>query len=253
MHAIVPNRPARSRPYAWGSISVDPDPPRVGEVTTIIFPLANPGPDEVVVERIDARVAFFGIGVQWEPLPTAGPFRLMPDPRHIVPARIEWTPREGGHRCVRAAIHVRGEEQACHVGRNLQVIEAAAEEELWRMPFRLGNPEREQAPIMLRVGGNAVDALAVEVRVGERLVPLDQPIWLRPGEEVPAELLLRARTDAALHHIRTLEGYIGGRLLDGIEVTVNRPARAASKRKAPKASPDVLLVPEREPALAFAG
>ncbi len=243
MHAIVPNRPARSRPYAWGSISVAPDPPRVGEVTTITFPLANPGPDEVIVERIDARVAFFGIGVQWEALPAAGPFRLPPDPRHIEQARIEWTPREGGHRCVRADIHVRGEEEVCHVGRNLEVVEATADEELWRVPFRLGNPERERAPILLHVGGNDADAIDATVRLGERVVPLAEPIWLRPGEEVPAELLLHARTDAALHHIRTLEGYIDGRLLDGIEVTVNRPARAAS----------ALLVPEAELAYAFAG
>ena len=249
MQAIIPNRPARSRPYAWGSISVNPDPPRVGAVTTITFPLANPGPDEVVVERIDTRVAQFGIGVQWERLAAIGPFRLPPDPRYVEHATVEWTPRQGGHRCVRATIHVRGMEQACEVGCNLQVIEATAEEDFWRVPFRLGNPERTQAPIMLRFGGNDAGDLDVVVRVGERVVPLDRPIVLRPAEEVPAELLLRARTAAALHHVRTVEATIHGRLLDGIQATVNRPAQStaralpATKRRAAV----------REPAYAVAG
>jgi hypothetical protein len=253
MHAIIPNRPARSRPYAWGSISVDPDPPRVGGVTTITFPLANPGPDEIVVERIDARIAFFGMGMQWEPLPVVGPFRLSPDPHHVELAHIEWTPQQGGHRCVRAAIHVRGEEQPFQVARNLQVIEAAAGEERWHVPFHLGNPAREPAPIMLVVGGNAAAALDATVRVGKRIVPLEQPIWLRPGEEVLAELLLHARTDAALHHIRTVEAFIGGRLLDGIQVTVNRPARAAEEPLSRPRSPEVARRSERELAYAVAG
>ncbi len=225
MQAIIPNRPARSRPYAWGCISVNPDPPSVGGMTTLTFPLANPGPDEVIVERIDARVALFGMGVQWEHLPSAGPFHLPPDPRHVEQAAIEWVPRVGGHRCVRATIRVKGMEEVCEVGRNLHVIEAAAEEEFWRVPFRLGNPERHRAPILLRFGGNDAPAIDVLVRVGEQVVPLDRPIMLRPEEDVQAEMLLRARTDAALHHIRTVEALIEGRMLDGIQVTVCRPAR----------------------------
>lgn len=236
MQAILPHVPARSRPYAWSSITVDPDPPRVGERARIGFPLANPGPDDVIVERIEVSVARFGIGVAWEKLPVIGPLRLPADPEHIEYATVEWVPQEGGHRCVRAAIHVKGMAQSCQVGRNLQVIEAAAEDEHWRLPFRLGNPEREAAPIVLRLGGNDSAALAGTVLVRGRPVPLDQPIWLEPHEEVDAALLLRARTDAALSHLRTLEGTIFGRLVDGIQVTIRRPARTAE-------------LPELEPAV----
>lgn len=225
MQAIIPNRPARSRPYAWGSITVNPDPPRVGEVCQITFPLLNPGPDDVIVERIETQIALFGIGVRWESLPTIGPFTLPADERHIEPATIDWTPREGGHRCVRAAIHMRGASDVCRVGRNLQVIEADVDEDSWRVPFRLGNPAPEAAPIELRVGGGELAAMEARLRVRGELLPLGRPIWLQPGEEVAAELLLRARTDSELHHIRTVEATVKGRLLDGIQVTVLRPAR----------------------------
>lgn len=224
MQAIVPHVPARSRPYAWGSITVDPDPPRVGEMVRIGFPLANPGPDDVVVERIEASVARFGIGVAWEKLPVIGPLRLPADPGHIEHVTVEWVPQEGGHRCVRASIYVKGMAQPCLVGRNLQVVEAAATEEDWRVPFRLGNPERMAAPIVLRLGGNDLTALAGTVLVHGRQVALDEPIWLEPHEEVDAVLVLRARTDSALSHLRTLEGTMFGRLVDGIQVTVRRPA-----------------------------
>lgn len=225
MQAIIPNRPARSRPYAWGSITVNPDPPRVGEVCQITFPLLNPGPDDVIVERIETQIALFGIGVRWEPLPAIGPFTLPPDDHHIEHATIDWTPRAGGHRCVRAEIYVRGAEEVCHVGRNLQVIEADAAEESWRVPFRLGNPASEAVPIELRVGGGELAAIETRLRVRGEPLPAGRPVWLQPGEEVAAEMLLRARTDAELRHIRTVEATINGRLLDGIQVTVLRPAR----------------------------
>lgn len=224
MQAIIPHVPARSRPYAWGSITVDPDPPRVGQITRIGFPLANPGPDEVIVERIEVSVANFGIGVRWETLPPLGPIHLPADPAHIEHAAVEWTPQQGGHRCVRAAIHVRGMAQPCQVGRNLRVIEAEAGEDDWRVPFLLGNPERVPAPIMLHLGGSAPENLDATVLIAGRAVPLDQPIWLKPREEVEAVLLLHARGGDALNQLRTLEGTIHGRLIDGIQVTVRRPA-----------------------------
>jgi hypothetical protein len=248
MQAIIPNRPARSRPYSWGNISVDPDPPRVGIVTAISFPLANLDVDDVIVERIETKVALFGMGVQWERLPAVGPFRLPPDPRHIEHATVEWVPRQGGHRCVHASIFVQGAEQVCQVGRNLQVIEATADEDLWRVPFRLGNPRRRLAQIHLAFGGNDPAALDVSVRLADRIVPLDRPITLRPGDEVAAELLLRAHTDGTLHHIRTVEALIDGALLDGIQVTVNRPARHAAG-SLPIAPEEAAM---REPAYAVA-
>lgn len=225
MQAITPHVPARSRPYAWCNISINPDPPRVGEITRIGFPLANPGPDEVIVERIDVSVANFGIGVRWETLPPLGPIHLPADPLHVEHAEVKWTPETGGHRCVRAAIHVKGMAQPCQVGRNLQVIDADAQEDHWRVPFHLGNPERVPAPIVLRLGGNDLAALDGAVLIDGRAVALNQPMWLEPREEVDAVLLLRAHTDAALHHLRTIEGTIHGRLIDGVQVTIRRPAQ----------------------------
>jgi hypothetical protein len=204
---------------------VNPDPPRVGEATEIDFPLANPGPDDIIVEHIEAKVALFGIGLEWEPLSRIGPYCLPADPQYITHATLSWIPTQGGHRCIRATIYVRGTPQPCHVGRNLHVIDAAAEEEFWSVPFRLGNPEAAPAPILLQTGGNNRAALDVAVRIQDHIVPLDRPIWLDAHEEVEAALLLRAWVDHPLAHLRTLEATIHGRFIDGIEVTVRRPAR----------------------------
>jgi hypothetical protein len=251
MRAIIPHVRSRSHPYAWGCISVNPDPPRVGEVTRITFPLLNPGPDDQTIERIDVKVAQFGIGVQWEELPRLGPFALPADPDRVVEASVEWTPTIGGHRCVRGQIHVAGQAEPCSVGCNLHVIEAGADEHSWSVPFRLGNPEPQRAPIRLQVGGNNLDAVGTEVRVAGRRVPADQPVWLAPGEEVEAELLLRAARDGALNHVRTVEAWVYGHLIDGIQVTLHRLAAVdADAGTAPSPAPDDATV--REPAAVYA-
>lgn len=229
MHAIIPHVRSRSQPYAWGCISVNPDPPRVGELTRITFPLLNPGPDDQTIERIEVKVAQFGMGVQWEELPPLGPFALPADSDHVVEATIDWTPTIGGHRCVRGQIHVAGLTEPCAVGCNLHVIEAGAEEHTWSVPFRLGNPERQRAPIHLQIGGNNLAAVGAAVRVAGRVVPADQPVWLAPGEEVEAELVLRAQRDGALNHVRTVEARVNGRLIDGIHVTLRRAGAVNSE------------------------
>lgn len=228
MHAIIPHVRSRSQPYAWGCISVNPDPPRVGELTRITFPLLNPGPDGQTVERIEVKVAQFGMGVQWEELPPLGPFALPADPHHVVAASAEWTPTVGGHRCVRGQIHVAGLAEPCLVGCNLHVIEAGADERNWSVPFRLGNPEPQRTPIRLQIGGNNLAAVDAVVRVAGRIVPANQPVWLAPGEEVDAELLLRAQLDGALNHVRTVEAWANGHLIDGIHVTLRRAAAVSA-------------------------
>lgn len=226
-YAIIPTHPVRSRSYAWGSISVDPDPPRVGKATKIEFPLMNPGPDDVVVERIEVSVAEFGIGVQWRQLEAIGPFALPADPQRIERATLEWIPASAGHRCVRASIYLRGSADPFTIGRNVQVIEAAAAEDTWTVRFRLGNPEPVAAPIVLTVGGNYPRELEALLRVNGRALPADRPVTLGPGEVVDAELLLRARGEHALHIVRTVEATINGRLIDGIQIVLERPSHAA--------------------------
>lgn len=227
-HAIIPTRPVRSRPYAWGSISVDPDPPRVGHATKIEFPLMNPGPDDVLVERIEVAVAEFGIGVQWRQLEAIGPYALPADPHRIQHASLEWVPTSAGHRCVRASIYLRGATAPFTIGRNLHVIEAAAAEDAWTVRFRLGNPEPVAAPIVLTIGGNYPRELEAVLRVNGRALPADRPITLEPGAQVDAELQLRARSEHALHVVRTVEATINGRLIDGIQIMLERPARTAA-------------------------
>jgi hypothetical protein len=222
---VLNHRLAHARPYAWGNIEVNPDPPRVGEVTHISFPLANAGSSELVVEQIDVRIAPFGMGMPWEQLDPIGPFVLPPDAGRVEEATAEWIPTEGGHRCVRAYIHVRDLSAPLMVGRNLDVIQAGEQESQWRVPFQLGNPKPVRAPIVLQVGGN--DALTMTetgVRVAGRIVSPGQPVWLEPGETAEGELVLAALPGPALDTVHTVEAYAGGRLIDGIQVEVKRPA-----------------------------
>jgi hypothetical protein len=219
------HRPAHAHPYAWGNIEVNPDPPRVGEVTRISFPLANAGSGELVVEQIDVRIAAFGMGMPWEQLDPIGPFVLPPDAGHVEEAIAEWIPTEGGHRCVRAYIHVRDLSVPLMVGRNLQVIKAGELESQWRVPFQLGNPKPVRAPIVLRVGGNdAMTETETGVRVADRIIAPGQPVWLEPGETAEGELVLAALPGPELDSVHTVEAYVGGRLIDGIQIEVKRPA-----------------------------
>jgi hypothetical protein len=207
-------------------VSVNPNPPRVGEVTRISFPLANSGPGDVTVQRIEIAVAQFGMGMRWEQLDPIGPFHLPPNPRHIEHVGIDWTPRAGGHRCVRGTIHV-ADTAPIMVGRNLEVINAGAEESEWSVPFHVGNPEAERAPVLLRLGADDALPVAMGLAVVGRPLPFDEPLWLGPGEEVDATLHLRAAPGQALAAVRTVEAFIGARLLDGIQVTLLRPALVA--------------------------
>ena len=240
MQAILPNAHSRSRPYAWGMITVEPEPPRVGREASIRFPLANPGPDLVVVEQITVKVALFGIGVEWEEIGTLGPIHLEPEPGAVNTYAIAWTPTIGGHRCVRATLDVKGRDEPLIVGRNLHVIEASADEDVWLQPFQLGNPRPEATPIVLTLGGNHQNDLRGAVYVAGHEVTASQPVWLRGGEVVAAELVLMARTDDAIDAIRTLEASRGGELIDGIEIIVRRPARVALSARS--ASPGAAVV-----------
>jgi hypothetical protein len=224
MEAIQLNHAVRPHRYACTGITVTPNPPQVGVVTTLGLTLKNGGSGPITISRVETMVAQFGIGVAWEPLPAVGPFHLPADPDYIEDVTMQWTPLKGGHRCVRANIHIETLPQPLRIGRNLQVIESEAERAMWNVPFRLGNPENQRMPIVLELGGNNPQAVGAQVMANGRMVRSGEPIWLNAKEEVDAMLLLRARTNAALESANTVEATIGGRFIDGIQVVVHRPA-----------------------------
>lgn len=212
-----------THPYASNSLTVTPNPPRVGEATTLALAMKNSGPSPITIERIEFFVAGFGIGVSWEKLPPVEQFTLPVDPTHETQISIQWTPTSGGHRCVRATIHSDALPQPLTIGRNLHVIESSAEQHTWHIPFRLGNPEKERKPVALEFG-NALDELEALVIVRGRLHRAGDPIWLNAGEETEAQIILKARTLEAINSIKTVEAHIEGRFIDGIQVEIRRPA-----------------------------
>lgn len=223
MKALQLNTRVRPHPYASYSLTVNPNPPRVGEVTTLALALRNSGPDPVTVNRIEFKVAGFGMGLQWEELPPISPVHVPVDPDHDYEVAIQWTPTKGGHRCVRGAIYIEGAPHPIHVGRNLDVIEAMADQDTWHIPFQLGNPETERKPVMLEIGKTGRELHAMLVVRG-RLQPAGRPIWLNPGEVIDAQLILKARTLEQINDAQAVEAYIDSKLIDGIQVVVHRPA-----------------------------
>src|SRR5207248_5486189 len=97
--------------------------------------LKNTAEKPTTVTRIDTMIALFGMGVRWEQLPSVGPLHLPADPNHIEEVKMQWTPLQGGHRCVRSHIYTDAFPGPIMVGCNLHVIEAEAEQTRWRVPF----------------------------------------------------------------------------------------------------------------------
>jgi hypothetical protein len=221
------NRVMRRHAYSSQSIAITPDPPQVGVATTITIHLKNPGAEAVTVSCIETMIAQFGMGITWEQLPVLGPFHLPADPDHVEEISMEWTPKLGGHRCLRANIHIETLPTPLRIGRNLQVIESEADCARWQIPFRLGNPEAVRAPVALEVGGENLAGMMAHLIVDRRMIQPGEQIWLNPGEKVDARLLVRARTPDAIASVHTIEAFINGRFLDGIQVEIHRPALVA--------------------------
>src|SRR5260221_14458645 len=90
--------------YACQGISVNPNPPRVGEVTTLALALKNTGPEAITINRIQFMIAGFGMGLGWEQLPPIEHLILPADPQHVEDVAVQWTAPRGGHCGVRGNI-----------------------------------------------------------------------------------------------------------------------------------------------------
>src|SRR5260221_14086799 len=144
--------------YACQGISVNPNPPRVGEVTTLALALKNTGPEAITINRIQFMVAAgFGMGLGWEQLPPIEHLILPADPQHVEDVAVQWTPTKGGHRCVRVTIEADVLPQPLRIGRHLEGIGATADRRTWHVPFRPRNPENERMPVRLELGGAKAD------------------------------------------------------------------------------------------------
>ncbi|MBE3560424.1 MAG: hypothetical protein IMW89_14545 [Ktedonobacteraceae bacterium] len=215
-------------PYASRDIAVEPNPPQVGVPTRLMMRLNNPGTEPLVVQRVEMKIARFGMGMAWESLPPLGPFRLPPDPEYIEEVTVEWTPTEGGHRCVRAALFIETLPQPLRAGRNLYVIESPAEQHIWSIPFHVGNPTGRAAPFTFAFKGELPDGISARLVAEHRALKPGEQLWLEAGQELPAVLRLLAHDERELHTIHSIEAFLGGQFLDGIQVELHRPALVSS-------------------------
>lgn len=224
MQAIELTRTTPLDRYACRSLRVEPNPPQVGEATTLALAFKNPGLAVVTLTRIQFLVAEFGMGLGWEQLPVIEDIHLPADPEHVEEVAVQWTPTRGGHRCVRVTVESDVFPEPLRIGRNLHVIQSAAERRAWQVPFQLGNPENERMPVLLELGEEPADGVEAIILVNGRPVLRGQPVWLGAHEAVEARLLLHARTPQAIGAVKTVEASIQGRFIDGIQIEVYRPA-----------------------------
>ncbi len=224
MEAIQLNSTVGHHRYMCQAIDVNPDPPLVGETTTLTLALKNVGPEAVTVKHIQFMIAAFGMGVAWEKLPLIDSMVLPSSPTHVERVSVQWTPTVGGHRCVRVEIEVAHLPSPLHIGRNLTVLNSSADRRQWHMPFRLGNPADRRMPIALERSETLPQGVVAAILVNGLPVAKGQPVWLNAREEVDALMVLHARTEDELAVIETVEAFSEGRLIDGIRIELYRPA-----------------------------
>jgi hypothetical protein len=219
---LLGQAPQPQHPFMGRSLCVTPNPPVVGQPCQLAVALHNAGAVPVEIARVEMRVAFFGMGMQWEDVPAPGPLTVAPGATAEIAS--PWRPTAGGHRCVRATIEqIAPTPHTYHLGCNLDVIDAEAHEGQWRMPFWVGNPTAAPAPIELIVS-DASEQLDALVLVHGRPYRRDQPLWLDPGAAVEAEVVLRAARPGMLAALQTVEARLHGQLIDGIAIVVRRHA-----------------------------
>jgi len=208
--------------YTHKGITITPEPPQVGKPSTITLSLQNTGTTPITICKIEPKIAEFGIGVSWTPLPTVGSLVLPANPTAIKEVSLEWTPTKGGHRCVRAFIHTSSSLHPLCAGRNLKIINAERTQSRWQTPFRLGNPRDLRMPVYLTL--HAPAQVSAQILVQEVMVQPGKPIWLDPGEEVDGVVLLQAQTNSSVARSIRVEATLGERFLDGFQVEVYRAA-----------------------------
>ena len=225
--------------YTSKGITIAPEPVRVGQLTTVTLSFQNIGVLPVIIRKVEPKVAEYGIGVSWSNLPTIDDQIYLPaNPAKIQTVSIDWTPTRGGSRCFRAFLSTNYTlHQSLCVGRNLQILEAGAREDQWRIPFKLGNPKSIRMPIypVLRGGGSTVTA---QILVQETRVEVGEPVWLGPGQEVDGVVFVQAKTKDAIKSAIQVEAVIGRdrEFLDGLQVEIERPAYVLPQEE------DVVLV-----------
>src|SRR6266568_1844523 len=123
MQAFHLNDNLLQHPYASRSIAVNPNPPQVGQPSTLALALLNPEPTELLITRVQFKIALFGMGVKWEELPPLTDITLSARNSEQQIISTTWTPTSDGHRCVRATVEIRDQPAPLTFRRNLQVIE----------------------------------------------------------------------------------------------------------------------------------
>ncbi len=161
------------------------------------------------------------MGVAWEQLPVVGPLTIAPGKTETI--TVEWTPYTGGHRCVKAQLDL-GNGLTLSARCNLNIVRSPAEQDAWLARFQVGNPTAERAALRFITAGEA-EQLHPFLRINQHSHALDEPLWLDPGEVAPAIVLLRARSLEAIETQWTMEAWMHGTLLDGIGISISRPAK----------------------------
>lgn len=191
-----PTAPPVDEPHwAEREITVNPDPPKIGQPAQLCVKLVNPTPVDQTVD-VTFAVADFGAGIGFTDIQTV--------PGVAIPANgtvtvcIPWVPAPGGtpHRCVRVQIHQDGYKDVFSQ-RNINVVPMGLLRillhggELKLPPFLLHNAEQVARRFFFQVRPVGLPGILIELIDTQTrgVVPPEEEIELGPDET--REFLLR--------------------------------------------------------------
>jgi hypothetical protein len=227
----IPIHKPHEKDYAETEITVDPDPPKKGEETTITVELQNSGPSPVPI-TVEFGWAKFGMGIAFTTTGIVSPTQLVTvDPGMTTTASTKWFPELAGPQCVMAIVQdAAGEYQPQRSQRNVRVIEEP--------------PCGTTNVFTFTVRNDSPFTVTVEIGLVSFNVPADWTVTTDPTDtleilpfeegtvtvtvEIPCPI--SAQQALAVQQVRALqaaagsvptidvEGYVEGKLVGGIEI-----------------------------------
>ena len=227
----IPIHKPHEKDYAETEITVDPDPPKKGEETTITVELQNSGPSPVPV-TVEFGWAKFGMGIAFTTTGIVSPTQLVTvDAGMTTTASTKWFPELAGPQCVMAIVQdAAGEYEPQRSQRNVRVIEEP--------------PCGTTKVFTFTVRNDSPFTVTVEIGMVSFNVPADWMVTTDPTDtleilpfeegtvtvtvEIPCPI--SAQQALAVQQVRALqaaagsvptidvEGYVNGDLVGGIEI-----------------------------------
>jgi hypothetical protein len=227
----IPLHKPHEKGYAESEIVIEPDPPQVGQDTTVSTVVYNTS-DETVTVDLEFGWAKFGMGIPYtttQMVPYTRTVTLSPGTTDT--ASVTWTPLLSGPQCVRILLtdpEGRYEPQESH--RNIEVVEQAPCGQPQTFDFTIHNDSDASAEVEIgTITFDVPDEWTISVvpsrtmtlaghAEGEVTVTVDIPCPPSAQAMQASQAILALQEQAGGVPTIDVEGYIDGELVGGIEL-----------------------------------